>query len=84
MYWGTGREPGTLWHIFEFLIAKFLDLAGLVTNQLGLRDRQTGLLGNGHGIGALGLELLLQGGVPADSLEELGEVFLGHGSLGWM
>jgi len=59
-------------------------MGGMGANQLSLRDLETGLLGNGHGIGSFGLELLLQAGVLADGFEELGEVFLGHGSLGWV
>jgi len=54
-----------------------------MANQLGPGDRETGLLGDRHGVGPLGLELLLQGGVLADGFEESGKVFLGHGSLGF-
>ena len=48
-------------------------------NQLGLGDRDTGLHGNRHGIGPLGLEPLLLGKVLADGFEESGEVFLRQG-----
>ena len=54
-------------------------MSGMGADQLGLGDRETGLPGDRHGVGPLGLELLLQGGVLADGFEELGEVFLGQG-----
>ena len=75
------KQPSSR-RILQFLITEFLDSGSLVAKQLGLGDREAGLLGDRHGVSPLGLELLLQGGVLADGFEELSEIFLGHGSLG--
>ncbi len=82
-YRGDGSEVVTTRRLLQFLITEFLDSGSLVAKELGLCDRETGVLGDRHGVGPLGLELLLQGGVLADGFEELSEFFLGHGSLGW-
>ena len=48
-------KPYSTRHILQFLIPEFLESASLVANQFSLRDRETRLLGDGHGIRPLGL-----------------------------
>ena len=70
-------------NLLQVLVAEFQKPASLITEEFGFGDRKAGLPGDCHGVGPLGAELFLQDGVLLDGFEELGEVFLGHGSLGF-
>ena len=75
----THQTPST--DAFQFIVTEILDMVGVDTHELGLRDGKSCLLGNGQGVALLRAKLLLEGGVLADGFEKLGEIFLGHGSL---